>query len=120
MNLDDPQTTELAINGAAPARAHPIEGTVHVSALARSRVSPLLDSGAVAVYYKGACARQLENEFAQYHGPEFRAVAVNSGTSALQLAVSAAGIGPGDEWIVPALCFVAAAIAVVQNGAIPV
>ena len=45
---------------------------------------------------------------------------MNSGTSALHLALTAAGIGPGDEVIVPALCFVAAATALVQNGGIPV
>lgn len=80
----------------------------------------LLETGRLSDYYNGPCARQLEEAFARYHGPDLRGVAVNSGTSALHTAVTAAGIGPGDEVIVPALCFVAAATAVVQNGGVPI
>jgi len=47
-------------------------------------------------------------------------LAVSSGTAALHLAVRAAGIGPGDEVIVPALTFVATANAVLYEGATPV
>lgn len=61
----------------------------------------------------------FEQEFASYcnmpHG-----VALNSGTSALHLAFIAAGIGPGDEVIVPSFTFVATAAAVVYAGARPV
>ncbi|HYM67774.1 MAG TPA: aminotransferase class I/II-fold pyridoxal phosphate-dependent enzyme, partial [Patescibacteria group bacterium] len=48
------------------------------------------------------------------------AVAVSSGTAALHLACLAAGIGPGDEVIVPAFTFVASAAAVRYTGAEPV
>jgi len=48
------------------------------------------------------------------------ALAVNSCTAALHLAVLAAGIGPGDEVIVPALTFCATANAVIHTGATPV
>jgi len=48
------------------------------------------------------------------------AVAVSSGTAALHAAVFAAGIGPGDEVIVPALTFAASANAVLYQGGIPV
>ncbi len=47
-------------------------------------------------------------------------VAVNSGTSALHLGLLAAGIGPGDEVIIPAFTFVATANAVALSGATPV
>ncbi len=47
-------------------------------------------------------------------------VAVSSGTTALQLAVRAAGIGPGDEVLVSASTNIATALAVVHNGAVPV
>jgi perosamine synthetase len=114
------QRPKIAIQGAAPARPQPIASTVAISAPARQRVAQLLDSGLLSDYYNGPWARQFEDTFARHHGPQFRAVAVNSGTSALHLAVASAGIGPGDEVIVPALCFVAAATAIVQNGAIPI
>ena len=48
------------------------------------------------------------------------AVAVSSGTAALHAAMFAAGIGPGDEVIVPALTFAASANAVLYQGGIPV
>src|SRR5262245_4223357 len=48
------------------------------------------------------------------------AVAVSSGTAALHAAAAAAGIGPGDEVIVPALTFAATANAVVYQGGRPV
>lgn len=112
--------SELKISGGAPVRPQPIETKVLISDEARHRIMALLDSGRLSDYYNGPWAHELEEAFAAWHGPEFRAVAVNSGTSALHLALTAAGVGPGDEVIVPALCFVAAGIAVIQNGAIPI
>jgi perosamine synthetase len=48
------------------------------------------------------------------------AVAVNSGTAALHVALHALGVGPGDEVIVPAITFAASSNAVLYNGARPV
>ena len=62
---------------------------------------------------------EFEARFARYVGVK-HAVAVKSGTAALHLALTALGIGPGDEVIVPALTFVATANAVVYTGATPV
>jgi dTDP-4-amino-4,6-dideoxygalactose transaminase len=64
-------------------------------------------------------ARALEAEFAAAVGARF-CLATNSGTSALHIALAAAGIGPGDEVIVPALSFIATAQAVLHQGATPV
>ena len=62
---------------------------------------------------------QLESEFAAYLGVRF-ALAVSSGTGALQVAMGALGIGPGDEVLIPGYFWVSTVAAVVRSGAIPV
>lgn len=52
--------------------------------------------------------------------PAAHAVALNSCTAALQLSLLAAGVGPGDEVVTPALTFCAAANAILHTGATPV
>lgn len=61
----------------------------------------------------------FEKSFASFCGAEY-GLAVANGTVALQLALLAAKVGPGDEVIVPPLTFVATAAAVKHVGAIPV
>ena len=61
----------------------------------------------------------FEAEFARFCGVS-HAVAVNNGTTALHLALTALGIGPGDEVIVPDLTYIASANAVTYCGAKPV
>jgi dTDP-4-amino-4,6-dideoxygalactose transaminase len=61
----------------------------------------------------------FEGAFAQHLGAR-HAIAVSSCTAALHLAYLAAGVGPGDEVIVPSLTFVATAAAAVYCGARPV
>src|SRR5438034_11597305 len=61
----------------------------------------------------------FEREFAAYCGAA-HGVAVNSGTSALQLALLAAGVGPGDEVITVPFTFVATAAVIDYVGAVPV
>ncbi len=61
----------------------------------------------------------FEKEFAEYCQTKF-ALGVNSGTSALHLALLAAGVGPGDEVITVSYTFVATAAAVCYVGATPV
>jgi len=67
----------------------------------------------------GPKTRRLEQDFAEAVGAR-HALAVNSGTAALHLAVHAAGIGEGDEVIVPSMTFAATANVVVHCGARPV
>ena len=67
----------------------------------------------------GTEVEQFELEFAQYCGVT-HAVGVASGTAALSIMLEAAGIGPGDEVVVPAHTFIASALAVVHAGATPV
>jgi perosamine synthetase len=67
----------------------------------------------------GQTLPKFEQEFAAYIGSK-HGIAVSSGTTALHLAVAAAGIGPGDEVLVSACTNIATALAVVHNNAIPV
>jgi perosamine synthetase len=79
-------------------------------------VIDVLQSGTIA---EGPRVRDFEEAFASYVGTR-HAVAVNSGTAALLVALQAAGIGPGDEVIVPPFTFIATANAVLYAGARPV
>ena len=72
-----------------------------------------------AAYTMGPELARFEEEFATYCGSE-HAVGVSSGTDALKLAYLAAGVGPGDEVIVPVNTFIATAEAVSHVGAKPV
>jgi perosamine synthetase len=63
--------------------------------------------------------RQFENDFAEHCGTD-HAIAVNSGTAALHASLACAGIGPGDEVIVPTFSFFATASCVSMCGAKPV
>ena len=67
----------------------------------------------------GAAVDDFEDSFAGYVGVE-HAIGVGSGTAALAILLRAAGIGPGDEVIVPAHTFTASALGVVHAGATPV
>jgi dTDP-4-amino-4,6-dideoxygalactose transaminase len=82
----------------------------------QAAVQTVLESGNLA---QGATVAEFESEFAKAVSSEF-AVAVNSGTSALHLMMLAAGIGPGDEVIVPSFSFAATANVVALTGATPV
>jgi perosamine synthetase len=62
---------------------------------------------------------EFEEKFAAYIGCE-HAIAVSSCTTALHLAMLAAGIGPGDEVICPSLSFIATANSIAYTGATPV
>jgi dTDP-4-amino-4,6-dideoxygalactose transaminase len=67
----------------------------------------------------GSQVAAFETEFSEYVGTRF-GIGVNSGTSALHLALLAAGVGPGDEVITVSFTFVATVAAVVYTGAKPV
>ena len=67
----------------------------------------------------GPFVERFEQAISDYLGIP-HAIGVNSGTSALHLALIAAGIGPGDKVLIPSFTFVAAAWAVLYVGATPV
>ncbi len=83
----------------------------------RAAVDRVLASGMVA---QGPEVAAFEREFAEVLVGGRRCVAVNSGTSGLHLGLLAAGIGAGDEVIVPSFTFAATANAVALTGATPV
>ena len=67
----------------------------------------------------GAMTERLEKKFAKIHNQKY-AIAVNSGTSTLHMALMAFGVGPGDEVIIPGLTVAMCGYAVWQCGATPV
>lgn len=98
----------------APHRVNLADNTVSTEEIAA--VTDVLSSGWLSA---GAVTRDFERRFAAaLDAPD--AVAVSSGTAALHLALSALGIGPEDEVIVPSLTFVASAAMVTLQGGVPI
>ncbi|PRX47765.1 dTDP-4-amino-4,6-dideoxygalactose transaminase [Prauserella shujinwangii] len=92
--------------------ARPIVGEAE-----RAAVDAVLRSGMLA---QGAEVAAFEQEFSRELLDGRATVAVNSGTAGLHLGLLAAGVGPGDEVIVPSFTFAATANAVALTGATPV
>lgn len=92
--------------------ARPIIGDEEVAA-----VEHVLRSGMLA---QGPQVAAFEDEFAAHFRLGRSCVAVNSGTSGLHLGLLSAGVGPGDEVIVPSFTFAATANSVALTGATPV
>ena len=83
----------------------------------REAVDRVMRSGMLA---QGPEVKAFEEEFSQHFGLGRACVAVNSGTSGLHLGLLSAGIGAGDEVIVPSFTFAATANSVALTGAVPV
>src|SRR5436190_19202640 len=89
-----------------------------------AQIKPEIDAAVAAVlesgqYASGAQVAAFESEFAEYCGSKY-GIGVNSGTSALHLAMLAAGISLGDEVITVSFTFVATVAAICYTGARPV
>ncbi len=91
--------------------AKPLLGAEELAA-----IKEVLESGRLV---QGPKVEAFEKAFAAYLGRK-HAIAVGSGTAALQVALMAHGIGKGEEVIVPPLTFFASASTVLQAGAKPV
>lgn len=76
----------------------------------------VIESGA---FINGPQVAEFEHTYADFCGVS-HCIGVASGTAALEIALRALGIGPGDEVLVPAMTFVASAAAVSWAGAVPV
>ena len=90
--------------------------TTHISKKAKENVNEVLDSTFVSA---GEIAGQFEDALSERLGL-VNPVSVNSGTSALHLALAIAGVGPGDEVVLPAQTFVATGLVILMQGATPV
>lgn len=95
-------------------------GSLTISPRAREYLNEVINSNRLSY---GPFSERFEQEFAKAHGCTY-AVFVNSGTSALQIAVAALKEkhhwNEGDEVIVPALTFVASSNVIIQNNLTPV
>ncbi|MFB0547170.1 MAG: DegT/DnrJ/EryC1/StrS family aminotransferase [Anaerolineae bacterium] len=117
---------KLAIEGGTPVRTAPLpehwpgallydeEEVEAITRVIRAK-SPFRDYGLDCLHE----ADKFEEEAAKFFGVKY-ALGVNSGTSALQCAMAALGIGPGQEVIVPGFMWVSTVAAVVLFGGIPV
>ncbi len=110
--------TQLAIDGGRPLREHPFAPWPSFSAEEIAAAARVLESGKVN-YWTGDEGRNFEAEFAAFTGTK-HAIALANGTVALELALYALGIGPGDEVVVPSRTFIASASCAVMRGATPV
>jgi len=107
----------LAINGGPKAVTRKLIGWPRFDESAISAVEEVLRTGKVN-YWTGRKGMDFEKRFAEWQGSGY-AVSTSNGTAALHVALSALGIGPGDEVIVPSYTFIATSFSVVQAGAIP-
>ena len=110
-------TEKLAIEGGAKAVRNKLVGWPNLNDAAIQAVVDVLRSGKIN-YWTGPKGMEFERRFAEWQGSAY-AVSVATGTAALHTAITALGIGPGDEIIVPSYTFIATSFSVVQAGAIP-
>jgi dTDP-4-amino-4,6-dideoxygalactose transaminase len=91
----------------------------HVPDIGEDEIQSVVETLRSGWLTTGPKVKQLENDFAQYIGCQ-QAVAVNSGTAALHLALEAVGITEGDEVLIPTMTFTATAEVVAYLKARPV
>ena len=107
----------LAIDGGSKTVTNELAGWPSFDEKAIKAVEEVLRSGKVN-YWTGPKGMEFEEQFAAWQGSKF-AISTSHGTSALHVALTALGIGPGDEVIVPSYTFIATSFSVVQAGAVP-
>ena len=108
---------KLAIHGGPKAVRNKLIGWPRFDDATINAVVEVLKSGKMN-YWTGPKGMEFEKKFARWQGSRY-AVSVATGTAALHVSLSALGVGPGDEVIVPSYTFIATSFSVVQAGAIP-
>jgi len=111
---------KLAIEGGSPVSPQPI-GMEHGGVMEEDDIA-----AAVAVLrcgrlwqYSGDEIANFEREAADYVGAR-HALAVNTGTTNMEMALAAVGVGPGDEVITTPFTFIATSVAILRQNAVPV
>ena len=124
--VTDPVRERLAIDGGVPVRSHPLPtgflGMRLVGDEELAEVREVLEGRSLARFSgmtPPSRVNTFERELCRRLGCRY-AVAVTSGTAALETALIGLGIGPGDEVILPALNFISSPEAVLRLGAVPV
>ncbi|CAK0753196.1 perosamine synthetase [Gammaproteobacteria bacterium] len=108
---------QLALEGGTPVRSIPLPYGRHW--ISEQDITAVVETLRSDWLTTGPRVSELEEEFASVVGVS-HAVAVSSGTAGLHVAVSAIGIQPGDEVIVPTMTFAASANCIAYRGGIPV
>jgi dTDP-4-amino-4,6-dideoxygalactose transaminase len=112
--------SELAILGGKPLRDRPFTRWPIFDAAEREQLEDVLDSGNWGGFPSpNRKAQELARAFAKFQDARY-AIPTTSGTSALEVALKALGVGPGDEVIVPAITFAATPYAALACMARPV
>ena len=110
--------SKLAINGGEPVRTQPFPKWPIWNENELNGIKEVLESNKWGSIH-GDKVKEFEQKYAKYHDAKY-GICVNSGTTALSLALKAVGIGPGDEVLLPGYTFIATATSIIDVGAIPV
>ena len=118
---------KLAINGGTPVRKKHFPGHNFIGEEEKKAVMAVLDTGVLSQFigcwhedfFGGPKVREFEKAWCDFFQVR-HSIAVNSNTSGLVAAVGAAGVGPGDEVIVPPYTMAASATAILAYSGIPV
>ena len=117
MSIESSVSRKLAVDGGPRAVTKALPPWPQFDESAIAAATEVLRSGKVN-YWTGRKGMEFEEAFARWQGSTY-AISVATGTAALHVALSALGIGPGDEVIVPSYTFIATSFSVVQAGAVP-
>jgi dTDP-4-amino-4,6-dideoxygalactose transaminase len=110
--------SKLALLGGQPVRTKPFHAWPAADETEIKALEEVVRSGKWGSLH-GVKVREFERAYAGYHQAR-HGMAVFNGTIALEIALQACGIGPGDEVIVPGYTFIATASAVLFKGAVPI
>jgi perosamine synthetase len=116
--MGEKKEEKLAIKGGTPVRTTPFPPWPNYGEEEILAATEVLQSGKFA-RQSGSKVNEFERAFADYFGVQ-HAIAISSGTAAIHVALSALGIGPGDDVINTSHCFIGTATPVVHAGAVPV